>query len=305
MNADQRAERRKRERARLRRQRRFAAVLALVFLALSVTAAAARPWKSSAHRQIAVASFVPAAYLGTLLRPDHTHHHRRGRVSPEHRAIARFLSLGYPVYCGGGHKRLVALTFDDGPAFWSSDVVNILRGHGARATFFLVGRQVLAFPSHARIERRAGVLGDHTWSHPYFNKLTRSAIKVEIENGRWALNRYARVPVALFRPPYGEHTAAVDSIIRSDSLLQILWSIDSRDYEGGTWREIGRNVVSRLRPGSIVLMHEIHPQSIAALKLVVLPALRRMHLRAVTVPELLAADPPSVSQLREGVRGCS
>ena len=297
MNAEQRAERRRRERARVRRQRRFAVVGSVVIVVLLV-AAGARPWETSARRQpVAIASFVPTQYLGPLLRPDRGYHHRAGTGSREHRAIARFLALGYPIYCGGGNRRLVALTLDDGPAFWSSDVVDILRGHRARATFFLVGRQVLAFPSHARVERRAGVLGDHTWSHPYFNRLTRSAIKVEIENGRWALNHYARVPVALFRPPYGEHTAAVDEIVRSFGLLEILWSIDSRDYEGGSWRVIGRNVVSRLRPGAIVLMHEIHPQSIAAL--------RRMHLRAVTVPELLAADPPSVSQLREGVRGCS
>ena len=304
MKPEQRAERRKRERARMRRQRRLGVAGMLVVVVLLV-AAGARPWVTSARgRPVVAASILAPQFMGPLLRPDRSYPHHETEASKEQRAVARFLHLGYPVYCGGGRRRLVALTFDDGPGPWSSEVVRILAHGRARATFFLVGRQIASFPRGARLEKRVGVLGDHTWSHPFFNRLKRSEIKVEVEDGRWALNRLAGASVFLFRAPYGEHTAAVDTIVRSAELLEVLWSVDSRDYVDHSWRAVGANVVSNIRPGSIVLMHELHPHTIAALRLVVMPALRRRHLWPVTVPELLAKDPPSLAQLRAGVRGC-
>ncbi|MDQ2982401.1 MAG: polysaccharide deacetylase family protein [Actinomycetota bacterium] len=299
MSREQREERRRRERARMQRQRRFVVAGCLLVFVLLV-AAGANP--SAAHRRLAVApSFVPPQYLDPLLRPEA----RRATAAEQYRlAVERFLQLGYPVYCGGGTKRLVALTLDDGPGPWSGKLVRILTRRHARATFFLVGRQILDFPRAPALERQVGVLGNHTWSHPYFSAMKRSAIKVEVQNGGWALNRLASVPVSLFRPPYGEHSPAVDTIVRDAGLLQVMWSVDARDYVDRTWPQVGANIVSAMRPGSIVLMHELHSYTVEALRRRVLPAMRRRHLWPVTVPELLAEDPPSLAQLRTGVRGC-
>jgi peptidoglycan/xylan/chitin deacetylase (PgdA/CDA1 family) len=88
-------------------------------------------------------------------------------------------------------------------------------------------------------------------------------------------------------------------------MLEVLWNVDSQDSLGLTdYLAIEQNVLAGLRPGSIILMHENHGQTIRALP-VILSALARRHLRAVTLPELISADPPSLAQLRRGVSGCT
>ena len=96
----------------------------------------------------------------------------------------------------------------------------------------------------------------------------------------------------------------VDADARRLGMVDVVWSLDSRDSAGASWTQIARNVDHGIRPGSIVLMHENRGQTIRALKFVILPHLRRRHIALVTVPRLLAEDPPSPAQLRSGRRGC-
>jgi peptidoglycan/xylan/chitin deacetylase (PgdA/CDA1 family) len=109
--------------------------------------------------------------------------------------------------------------------------------------------------------------------------------------------------VDLWRPPYGASSAAIEGLAARLGLLEIRWSVDSMDWAGADWLQIVRIVETGLRPGGIVLMHENHGQTIRALT-TLLPYLHRHHLRLVTVPELLASDPPTPSQLRDGLSGC-
>lgn len=79
--------------------------------------------------------------------------------------------------------------------------------------------------------------------------------------------------------------------------------MDSADSLGANYSGIAHNVLTGLRPGAIVLMHENRGQTIRALKLLIIPHLAEHHLRLVTVPELLARDPPSATQLARGAEG--
>jgi len=97
--------------------------------------------------------------------------------------------------------------------------------------------------------------------------------------------------------------AITDRIAQRLGLLEILWSVDSGDSVGANWALIIREVEAELKPGMIILFHENRGQTIRALT-TLLPDLRRAHLRSVSVPELLATDPPSLRQLREGINGC-
>src|SRR4051812_15817117 len=72
------------------------------------------------------------------------------------RAIGIALRRGEPVYCGGGHANVVALTFDDGPGPYTEQLVSLLRAAGAHATFFLVGNRMQYWPSAARLEALSG-----------------------------------------------------------------------------------------------------------------------------------------------------
>jgi peptidoglycan/xylan/chitin deacetylase (PgdA/CDA1 family) len=221
-------------------------------------------------------------------------------------ALRRFVHLGLPLYCGGSRRRIVALTFDDGPGPATGATLQLLRRLGEGATFFLVGRNLAEWPRLPRAEAELGAVGDHTWTHPFLTRLPPAAMHREIASTQAALARAIGGPVLLFRPPYGFHDAAVDREVRRLGMLQVLWSLDSRDSyppPGATARQIVRTLAESLRPGSIVLMHENLPQTHLALP-AVLRELRTKRLTSVSVPELLAVDPPTLAQLRAGIHAC-
>jgi len=228
----------------------------------------------------------------------------RSRAARAQRAeLRRLLAAGRPVFCGGHRGRMVAFTFDDGPGVYTGLALNELRRAGALATFFLVGKSIARFPAWPRREARIAALGDHTQHHLLLAALSAPAAQREIAAGLASARRASGEPIRLFRPPYGADTPFVTATARRLGMVEIMWSIDSGDSIGGNFHQIAARVREGLRPGSIVLFHENRGQTIRALRSL-LPDLRRRHLRAVTVPELLAADPPSAAQLRGGQIAC-
>jgi peptidoglycan/xylan/chitin deacetylase (PgdA/CDA1 family) len=239
---------------------------------------------------------------GTLIR------YRRRRLSREeligNRTARRLAKLGLPLYCGGHHGDEVAFTFDDGPGPYTGIALRKLRHAGERATFFVVGRNIDRFPGDLGAELRDAAIGDHTYTHPELTALPPAMVFSEIERTAARIERVSGDRVDLFRPPYELHNATVDSIAKRLGLLETLWNVDSADSLGANYTKITTNVKAGLRPGSIILMHENRGQTIRALA-AILPALHRRHLRSVSVPELLASDPPTIAQLRAGRAGCA
>jgi peptidoglycan/xylan/chitin deacetylase (PgdA/CDA1 family) len=220
--------------------------------------------------------------------------------------LGRFVRLGLPLYCGGSHGPDVALTFDDGPGSDTRATLRLLRRFDERATFFLVGRNLREWPGLPRAETAVGAVGDHTWTHPFLTRLPPTAMRREIAATQVALERVTGAPVLLFRPPYGFHDAAVDQEVRRLAMLQVLWSLDSHDSyppPGARAAKIVRTLARSLRPGSIVLLHENLRQTQLALP-ALLRALHSRELESVSIPELLAFDPPTLEQLHAGIRGC-
>jgi peptidoglycan/xylan/chitin deacetylase (PgdA/CDA1 family) len=220
--------------------------------------------------------------------------------SPE---IRRLIALGKPIYCGGPRGDAVALTFDDGPGVYTRLALRKLRQGGMHATFFLVGRNLSLVPGAPREERALGMVGDHTFTHPVLPALPPEEAEHEIVSAQAAIARASGGPVFLFRPPYEAMDATVASIVHAHNLLEILWDVDSQDSLRGDYAEIASKVIAGLKPGSIILMHENHGQTIRALPYI-FAALRRRHLRTASVPQLLTEDPPSSAQLAAGWTGC-
>jgi peptidoglycan/xylan/chitin deacetylase (PgdA/CDA1 family) len=265
----------------------------------------------------AVAAAVVAGLLtafGGTGRTDHaqrTRHRERMPAAPakkpskEAAAVRRFVKLGYPLYCGGHKGRYVALTFDDGPGPYTERYAfKILRQAKARATWFLVGRLIANWPSIPKRELAFGPLGDHTWSHPYLPGLSFGQMANEIASAQNAIEKASGRPVTLFRPPYGARTPAIDAEAKSLGMVEVLWSIDSLDSQGADWNGITKEVLNNVRTGSVVLFHENRGQTIRALKFNILPALHKRGFKTVSVPQLLALDPPSLKQLKAGQTGC-
>jgi peptidoglycan/xylan/chitin deacetylase (PgdA/CDA1 family) len=210
-------------------------------------------------------------------------------------ALAR---KGVPLYCGGRHGRYVALTFDDGPSSYTARLLRVLARADARATFFVVGNRVSARSALVRIEERRGAVGNHTWSHPRLVGLERRVLVQELVRTQAAVVRATGgARPLLFRPPYGAGTPAESAAVRALGLADVRWSVDSGDDRpGATAGSVVRTVTAGLRPGAIVLLHDAHPWTVAALPWI-LRAMQHRHLTAVTIPELVALDPPSHAQL--------
>ena len=219
--------------------------------------------------------------------------------------IERLTYSAKPVYCAGARGREIALTFDDGPSPYTLKLVRVLRRERAKATFFVVGSRVGIWPSAVRAASRVGIVGNHTWSHPHLPGLPSDAVRSELERTQSIVRRTVGSTPRLFRPPYEQATPAQDRVVRSLRLLDVRWSVDSGDSRvGARPSRVLRDVKRRLSPGAIVLLHDPHPWTPAVARTLIRAA-RRRRLRLVTVPELLARQPPSRHQLTSrGVARC-
>ena len=218
-------------------------------------------------------------------------------------AVGRLMQLGLPVFCAGTQNKYVALTFDDGPGPQTEQVLRMLARSGQRATFFVVGYQLADRPVLPAVEARAGAVGDHTFSHVDVTKISPQQRAFEIGQTRQLLEQATGSPVTLFRPPYGVRDRAVDAQARQFGLLQTTWNVDTQDSEGASATAIRQRAAEGIRPGAIILMHENKPETLVALPRI-LRDLERRGYRSVTIPELLALNPPSDQQVQAGFQGC-
>ncbi|HET7355713.1 MAG TPA: polysaccharide deacetylase family protein [Nocardioidaceae bacterium] len=155
---------------------------------------------------------------------------------------------------------LLALTFDDGPQQEVTPaLLDVLVDRHAPATFFVLGAHVAALP---KITRRASELGfaigNHTYRHADLTTLPRAAIVRTLHRTHRALVAAGAVSSHLMRPPFGRIDRRVRGVIRSLGLVPVLWTIDPRDWAGGSGTTIAGRVISALQPGSdnVVLLHD-------------------------------------------------
>ncbi|MDQ6914923.1 MAG: polysaccharide deacetylase family protein [Actinomycetota bacterium] len=230
----------------------------------------------------------------------------RGLPSPvaQRAAIARYYRLGLPLYCAGGRGSYAALTFDDGPSPFSSQVLALLQRAGAQTTHFVIGQQVPVAVDVTRREHANGDVEDHTWTHPFLTRLSAHDQDFELGQTQRTLERTLGAPVLLMRPPYGAFDARVGRAVHKFGMVPVLWDVDTRDSLGAATPQIVANADAGLHPGAIILMHETYDRSLAALPQV-LAAARRKGLRLVSVPQLLALDSPPDSLVRAGPSACS
>ena len=221
----------------------------------------------------------------------------------QERAVERLAALRLPVFCGGGRLPEVALTFDDGPSPYTLSLLRLLQRKGAAGTFFLVGDRLADWPAAAASEARLGSVGDHTWSHARLPQLRYDAAAWEIIAARRAIEAASRQAVLLFRPPYGVATPRLERLVGRLGMLDVRWSVDAGDsLPGANARSVVRSVEGTVAPGSIVLMHDIHPWTLVAVRRL-LPWFERRGLRLVSVPELLRLDPPTIRRLHGDASG--
>ena len=212
-------------------------------------------------------------------------------------AVARVAALGVPLYEAGTQGKYLAITFDDGPGPYTGKVMDEFRRYGFRPTFFVNGKNFARWRDTLRREAREAVVGDHTWSHPYLPKLPASQQISEVSRSMTASSNITGDRVQMFRPPYGSTTAPLNAWLKSKGVLNVLWSADSRDSLGAKREEILRISQEGVKPGAIILMHENRGQTYWAVNRL-LPWIKKQGYTAVTVPELLALNPPDLAAVK-------
>ncbi len=153
----------------------------------------------------------------------------------------------------------VALTFDDGPGAVTPAVLDVLSGHGAQATFHLLGARVR---SGAALVRRAAAdgheLGVHGWRH---RDLSANAVRAcaELARARAAIHAACGLAPRVFRPPFGATSRPLALGAALLGLVTVVWDVDPRDFEEPGAAAIRERVRAAVRPGSIVLLHDDRP----------------------------------------------
>jgi peptidoglycan-N-acetylglucosamine deacetylase len=153
---------------------------------------------------------------------------------------------------------IVRLTFDDGPVRANTPrVLDVLNKYRVKATFFVIGQRARRYPRLVKREYREGhSVQNHTYTHPELTALSPVEIRRELRATNRAI-KAAGVPRPYrFRPPRGHTNARVRSVGASLGLIQTLWSVDPHDWASPPASEICRRVVTNVRAGSIVLLHD-------------------------------------------------
>ncbi len=159
----------------------------------------------------------------------------------------------------------VGLTFDDGPSNSTSAVLNALTQNRLRATMFNEGQYAAANPSQVRAQVNAGMwVGNHSYTHPHLTQLGQWQIDSEISRTQQAIAAAGGGTPQLFRPPYGETNSTVKAVEAKYGLTEIIWDVDSQDWNGASTDAIVQ-AAGRLGNGQIILMHDWAANSRAAI----------------------------------------
>lgn len=210
-------------------------------------------------------------------------------------------------------EKVVALTYDDGPNEpYTTDLLNVLKDGGATATFFLVGKNVEAFPRvAARIKEEGHAIGNHTYGHENLADVTDAQVVAEIELGEKAIEKATGVLPKLFRAPYGSNTRSVARVCHDRGEVMVGWSCAGSDWNSLPADRIAELILGSVQPGSIILLHDgegIHlgtsREATVDATRTIIRELKTRGYRTVTIPELfrLYSSSPSEIEFGNGLR---
>jgi peptidoglycan/xylan/chitin deacetylase (PgdA/CDA1 family) len=199
----------------------------------------------------------------------------------------------------------VAITFDDGPNPRNTPkLLKMLADRDIKATFFVVGEVAAENPDILRqIADQGHEIGNHSWSHPILSKKSAEFVHDELRKTDDVIRQVTGTRPTLFRPPYGAFTDDQDRTARDEFGYSIvLWSVDPLDWKKPGASAITQRIVSRTGKGSIVLAHDIHSGTVAAMPSTLDQLLAKGY-QFVTVSELMrheTAEQPAPKKLAAG-----
>lgn len=183
-------------------------------------------------------------------------------------------------------QECVALTFDDGPQpSTTGPLLDLLEERDTTATFFVVGG---AIPGNEDLLVRMRDLGmeveNHTWSHPMLSQMAGPGVVDELTRTSQEITRVTGVEPTFMRPPYGDW---VPGATPTNGLIPMLWDVDSLDWLYRDSAGVAQRVLDGVRPGAVILLHDIHSTTIGAVP-AILDGLEQRGLTVASLRELRA-----------------
>jgi peptidoglycan/xylan/chitin deacetylase (PgdA/CDA1 family) len=230
-----------------------------------------------------------------------------GDVEPARAALERVIAMD-PGYRDAGHllatmhqgpaiqglhrvrtnQKLVALTFDDGPSADTSKLLDLLNEKGAKATFFVVGKQVEAHPETLRrIADEGHEIANHTFGHRALDLLTTSEIEQEIFRCAAAVRSVTGRQTVFLRPPGGRSGKRLEEVARRYGITTVFWTASCTSREGAKWEKMRDYIVASASPGAIILMHNTEGVTLRALPSAI-DAMRAQGYQFATLSDLVA-----------------
>lgn len=186
---------------------------------------------------------------------------------------------------GVDKPKKIALTFDDGPhPYYTEQLLNGLKERGAKATFFVMGKQAEAHPELVlRMQEEGHLIGNHTYSHIQLGKGNRETFKSELIKTNELLLGITGEEPQYVRPPYGSWDKSFESEL---TMIPVLWTIDPMDWCSSDVNGIVRKVTKKAEENAVILMHDEYKSSVTA-ALEIVDILQKQGYEFVTVDEIL------------------
>jgi len=193
--------------------------------------------------------------------------------------------------------KAIALTFDDGPhPTYTTNILDILAEHHARATFFVLGIYAQKYPHIIRRQIAAGhEVAIHSWAHGNYTHMSAAAVANDIAHCQKLLRSLSDEPVALcwVRPPYGAKNATVERVIAQTGCQVAMWSVDPADWRQPGSEALYQRVMSHAQSGAVVLMHDgpAHREGTVKALRRIIPGLHKRGYQLVTMSQLAGLVP--------------
>lgn len=181
-------------------------------------------------------------------------------------------------------KPMVALTFDDGPSkLYTNTILDLLKEHDAAATFFILGSLAEDYPEPlVRMVEEGHEIGIHSFNHIPLTELTNQDLYFQLLGTQEVIENATGTSAKIMRPTYG---FVDDDLKEKTPFPLILWSIDTMDWETRNPNAIHNSILSHVKDGDIILLHDIFGSTAEAMKTVI-PDLQDKGFQLVTVSEL-------------------
>ncbi|MDD5653687.1 MAG: polysaccharide deacetylase family protein, partial [Candidatus Omnitrophica bacterium] len=155
-------------------------------------------------------------------------------------------------------KKLVAITFDDGPSpVWTPQILDALKKANIKATFFMIGEHVLKYPEIARrVAAEGHEIGNHTFDHHVLIYYKMDELEKEVNEGEAVIKQVTGVTTNYFRPPKAWLTNSEKKKLKEMGYQVILWSLNSKDWVTFDDKYMIRYLVHHIHPGDIILFHD-------------------------------------------------